>query len=555
MESEGDSGACGNWSTRGSNPQAGGVATTDTWKDLRPCINLKKLAFNNNDKIGLKTAQKDLDIAIKKARNKHRLDIENSFNAKNTKHLWDTMKKVTNMNSVKTQPTTMNSADKANELNKFFLRFDSHNAGHMADIDILNPGECSPCTELLNCDLVINTFRKVPNKKSAGPDGLTSFLYRNCSEELSEAWAPVFQKSIQSCEVPALWKNSVIIPIPKISSPQSGNDFRPIALTCIAMKCFEKIMIECLKEEVSPFLDNLQFAYKHGSSTADAVISASHLILKHLEAPNSYARVLFADFSSAFDTVQPAILVKKMLEMNVNPDMVKWFFSLLTDRTQQVKLNGTFSKRLSCNTGIPQGAVSSPLLFTLYTNSCQSSHTQNKIIKFSDDTIIISLLSVADNPSIYFDEVKHFNKWCEDHSLLLNTTKTKEIIFDPKGVTSHRPLAIGSSQIEAVNSIKYLGVWIDNQMKWTVHVDYLCGKLAQRLYFLRRLRLFGVSSKILITFYNAVLESLARYAMTARFGALSVKDKNKLCKQLNVALKICGCRDHRTLQVTYEETT
>lgn len=68
----------------------------------------------------------------------------------------------------------------------------------------------------------------------------------------------------------------------------------------------------------------------------DAVISTSHLILKHLKTSHSYARDLFADFSSAFDTVQPQIVVRKLIDLNVHALLLNWFHSFLTDRSQQV---------------------------------------------------------------------------------------------------------------------------------------------------------------------------------------------------------------------------
>lgn len=83
--------------------------------------------------------------------------------------------------------------------------------------------------------------------------------------------------------VPALWKRSVITSIPKKTRPFENNDFRPVALTSIVMKCFEKYIVSILKSEVSSKLDPWQFAYKQASSAEDAVGSIIHLVSKHLE--------------------------------------------------------------------------------------------------------------------------------------------------------------------------------------------------------------------------------------------------------------------------------
>jgi len=73
----------------------------------------------------------------------------------------------------------------------------------------------------------------------------------------------------------------------------------------------------------------------------------------------------------------------------------------------------------------PQGCVSSPVLFTIYTNECVSKHPHNYIVKFSDDTAILSLLYQDQNRVSYHSEIKQFVDWCDAHHLMVNVTKTK----------------------------------------------------------------------------------------------------------------------------------
>ena len=127
------------------------------------------------------------------------------------------------------------------------------------------------------------------------------------------------------------------------------------------------------------------------------------------------------------------------------------------------------------------------------------------------------------------------------------------MIFDPGKVSVHDPVVIDGNVIEQVSSYKYLGIYIDNLLKWNVHVEHLCSKLAQRLHFLRRLRLFGVSSNIMLTFYNAVLGSLIRYGMAAWFGNLTIQSKNMIGKVVKTAMKVIGLPNNRPLQGIYEE--
>ena len=112
-------------------------------------------------------------------------------------------------------------------------------------------------------------------------------------------------------------------------------------------------------------MDPFQFAYRPGRGIDDAINSISHLVSRHLEEPIAYARILFVDFSSAFNTLQPYMPIQKLKHMNVNYFILNWYSSFLTNRTQQVKVNNALTEPRPISTGVPQGCVSSPALFTL----------------------------------------------------------------------------------------------------------------------------------------------------------------------------------------------
>ena len=90
-------------------------------------------------------------------------------------------------------------------------------------------------------------FKHVCPRKASGPDGISGTLLKACYEEMAEAWCPIFQKSLDSHAVPSTWKDSIIIPVPKKACCKENNDYRPVALTSIVMKCFEKIFVSLLK--------------------------------------------------------------------------------------------------------------------------------------------------------------------------------------------------------------------------------------------------------------------------------------------------------------------
>ncbi len=200
-------------------------------KDIKKCINNKKLVFRNRDKVGLLAAQKELKYNLKQAKEQHRQTMEHSFNTSNTRKLWETMKLVTNMNPAKKHITTVDNLQRANELNDFYLRFEAQN-----DLDdchsllqSLSDTKDIPWVEVDPRD-VQHLFRCLHTNKATGPDGLSAFLLKNCAEKLAIAWCPLFQRSLDTHTVPALWKKSYITPIPKKPGARENNDLRPVAL-------------------------------------------------------------------------------------------------------------------------------------------------------------------------------------------------------------------------------------------------------------------------------------------------------------------------------------
>ncbi|KAK3568136.1 hypothetical protein QTP86_031239, partial [Hemibagrus guttatus] len=123
---------------------------------------------------------------------------------------------------------------------------------------------------------------------------------------------------------------------------------------------------------------------------------ALHFILQHLDSPGSYARILFVDFSSTFNTIVPALLRDKLFQLNVPDSMCSWITDFLTDRRQFMRLGIRIRISFIVNTGSPQGCVLFPLLFSLYTNGCTTGHQSVKLLKFADDTTLIGLISDRD---------------------------------------------------------------------------------------------------------------------------------------------------------------
>ena len=161
------------------------------------------------------------------------------------------------------------------------------------------------------------------------------------------------------------------------------------------MKVLERLVLAHLKRITDPVLDQLQFAYRANRSTEDAVNMALHYTLEHLDTAGNYARILFVDFSSAFNTILPSTLEHQLSLLHVPASTCRWITDFLTNRSQGEAGKNISSSRAT-STGSPQGCVLSPLLFSLYTNSCVSLHPSVKLLKFADDTTLVGLISKED---------------------------------------------------------------------------------------------------------------------------------------------------------------
>ena len=132
------------------------------------------------------------------------------------------------------------------------------------------------------------------------------------------------------------------------------NDYGLIALTSVAMKCFESLVMAHINTIIPETLDPVQFAYRPNRSTDDAISIALHAALSHLDKRNTYARMLFIDDSSAFNTIVPSKLITMLRILGLNTSLCNWILDFLTGHPQVVRIGNT-SATLFLNTGAPQG--------------------------------------------------------------------------------------------------------------------------------------------------------------------------------------------------------
>ncbi|KAL0146691.1 hypothetical protein M9458_058031 [Cirrhinus mrigala] len=448
---------------------------------LKQLRHAKEDAYRCGDKILYNQARNRLTKEIRVAKKNYSEKLKKELSANDPTSVWTGLKNITMYK--KPPPQSVENQQLADDLNVFYCRF-----------------EKSRLTPDSRSDLHF-THSPTPPATPLPPSPTTQPVLE------------IFNRSLELCLVPNCLKRSTIIPVPKKPKITGFNDYRPVALTSVVMKAFEKLVLAYLKDITGPLLDSFQFAYRANRSVDDAVNMALHYILQHLDRTGNYARILFVDFSSAFNTIMPDLLSDKLTQLSVSTSICQWITSFLTDRQQLVRLGKLTSRTITTSTGAPQGCVLSPLLFSLYTNDCTSKDPSDG------------------DESAYRQEVDQLAVWCSLNNLELNTLKTVEMIIDfRRNPPALPPLIIMDSTIPGYQHLSGINI-----------IDSIVKKAQQRLYFLRQLRKFNLPQELLKQFYSAIIESVLCSSITVWFGSATSKtDIIRLQRTVRAAERIIG---------------
>ena len=261
------------------------------------------------------------------------------------------------------------------------------------------------------------------------------------------------------------------------------SNYRPISLLSIINKLFEKLIYKRLRKFLVKhnILYKYQFGFRTGYSTDMALVEIVDNIKTAIN-DNKFVCGTFLDLSKAFDTVNHRILLDKLNHYGIRGLTNNFFKSYLSNRKQFVQLNGSKSENLPITCGVPQGSVLGPLLFLLYINDIANLSPLGSIRLFADDTNIFveheNIEQLYANAKIVLE---YLFKWFKDNKLTLNSSKSSFTIFTTKYKRNNNEipdiLAVNNINILMSSSTKYLGVFLDEELNWKIHVSHVTNGL------------------------------------------------------------------------------
>ena len=351
---------------------------------------------------------------------------------------------------------------------------------------------------------------------------------------------------------PRSWKLVVVSPILKDGNHEEPNNNRPISLLPILSKVCERVGLN----QITPYLmsnerlSTRQSGNKKSHSTETSLIRTTDAILNAIDEKKTTAVVLL-DMSKAFDTINHGILLNKLLDIGSSPSCVAWFTSYLSDRRQVVRINSELSDPLPVVSGVPQGSILGPILFSIYVNDLPLVPWSCLTESYVDDTKLYISFPVHDWAKAVADlnaDLLHIRNWCFENRLLLNPDKTKHIVYGSRQRLQNLPvirLSVSGKELTPMYVVKDLGVTFDSSLTFQEHIVKTVSSCFSSLAQINK-NVFDRST--LITIINTLVLSKL-FHCSSDWSSAAATNLLKLQAVQNFAARIiCGSRkfDHVT---------
>lgn len=367
---------------------------------------------------------------------------------------------------------------------------------------------------------VKNYIRYMKKRNSRDSFNISVNILSDSVFYIGDILTELINESFDQAIFPSILKRSVIIPIQKVSGTNKINEFRPINTLPILEKLIEKIAYDQFNRYVEE--NNILCSEQSGFRKTYSCESAINILIddwKNELQSNNTTIAIFLDFQRAFETVDRGILLQKLQNIGVHESAIKWFQCYLNDRTQIVKINDIFSYALGNILGVPQGSILGPLLFLIYVNNLGKYLKFAKARFFADDTVMYYTHTDIDTCIRKInDDLKNMYNAINQHKLKLNVIKTKAMVISNKKIQNVNDIkiSINNEEISIVENVKYLGIWLDNKLKFNEHMNEIIKKIGKKAGVLNRIgHKLNIQQKI--KFYKSCIESYTNYCSSILF--------------------------------------
>ena len=340
---------------------------------------------------------------------------------------------------------------------------------------------------------VLKLLNNLNIHKASGPDGLSARVLKECSSEISPMLALIYNESLAQGTVPDDWRQANVAPVFKKGEKYNAANYRPVSLTCICCKTLEHIIVSNINKHLAfeSILADCQHGFRSQRSCETQLVQFYHDMISNLDGARDRSQkqtdVIIMDFAKAFDKVPHRRLLYKLGYYGIRGSTHKWISSWLSERSQKVVLDGQASDPVPVLSGVPQGSVLGPVLFLIFINDLPD-NIRSSVRLFADDCVLYRNIKSPIDCQILQDDLNSLSQWETDWQMKFNVAKCHSM-----RVTRHLPdnqilfdYTLHQQKLEQVQSAKYLGLTITDNLDWGQHVSEISCKATKTMGFLRR---------------------------------------------------------------------
>lgn len=395
------------------------------------------------------------------------------------------------------------------------------------------------------------------SNSSAGHDGISCKVIKTLKSLLIPLLHHLISVIFTTGIYPSAFKLAVVSPIHKSGSKSCVDNYRPISVLPVLNKIVERVIYNRLFNFVSDKLDIVyshQFGFRPKSGTENAAIEVANLVMRAIDQKKIVTGV-FMDLKKAFDIVDHKKLLQVLENYGIRGPALKILASYLEDRRQIVKVENKLSEEKPITTGVVQGSCLGPLLFIIFINAIGSLQIKGKLFLFADDAVLINVHNKCDNQNdeilrVIQNDMKPILNFFNQRGMILNALKTNYMVFTSsfdKTEFPHEMALTPNLVIKRVRTFKYLGLIIDEHLRWIDHMHGLGKKLAPANGILWKLRnILPHNSKKLV--YDTLFQSHLNY-MSTLWGLASYKSISNIQILQNRALRNVYDLPYRTHRI------